>query len=79
MLALKKTAFMPKLPSLTPKKLIKILKTNGFLLDHATGSHFIFYRVKDGRMVTVPYHSKDLPKGTLMAILKQAGIERSDL
>lgn len=70
---------MPKLPSLTSKKLIKILKQNGFLLDRTTGSHFIFYRPEDGRMATVPYHNKDLPKGTLIAILKQAGIDRGDL
>ncbi|UXE65724.1 MAG: type II toxin-antitoxin system HicA family toxin [Chryseotalea sp. WA131a] len=27
----------------------------------------------------VPMHKKDLPKGTLHAILKQSGIERDDL
>jgi len=38
---------MPKLPSLTPKKLITILKSFGFQLDHTTGSHFIFYNSKN--------------------------------
>jgi hypothetical protein len=26
----------------------------------------------------VPYHKKDLPKGTLLEILKQAGISREE-
>jgi len=34
---------MPKLPVITPRKLIRILLKIGFQLDHKTGSHFIFY------------------------------------
>ncbi len=69
---------MPKLPALTSRKLIALLKRNGFLLDHSTGSHFVFYHLQNGRRVTVPFHSKDLPKGTLQSILKEAGISRED-
>ena len=65
---------MPRLPSLTPSKVIKLLKQRGFQLDHSTGSHFIFYHPATKRRVTVPVHSKDLPRGTLIAILKQAEI-----
>ena len=32
---------MPKLPSLTPKKIIKILESRGFALDRVKGSHHI--------------------------------------
>jgi predicted RNA binding protein YcfA (HicA-like mRNA interferase family) len=67
---------MPKIGSLTSKKIINLLKKNGFQLDHTTGSHFIFYHPQKKLRVTVPYHSKDLPKGTLIAILKQAGISK---
>jgi len=67
---------MPKIGSLTSKKIITLLKKNGFQLDHTTGSHFIFYHPQKKLRVTVPYHSKDLPKGTLIAILKQAGISK---
>ncbi len=70
---------MPKLPSITPKKVIKILEKNGFLLDHSTGSHLVYYHPEKRRRVTVPFHRKDIPKGTLMSILKQAGIDREDL
>lgn len=70
---------MSKLPNFTPRKIIKILKQNGFLLDHTTGSHFVFYHPKTKKRATVPYHTKDLPKGTLFSILKQSGLTKEDL
>jgi len=70
---------MPKLPILTPKRLIKIIEKLGFQLDHKTGSHYIFYNEEHKRRVTIPYHTRDLPKGTILSILKQAGIERDEL
>jgi predicted RNA binding protein YcfA (HicA-like mRNA interferase family) len=70
---------LPKLPSLTPRKIIKILENNGFILDHSTGSHRVYYHPKERKRVTVPFHRRDIPKGTLMSILKQAGIEKDKL
>ncbi|MDR3642602.1 MAG: type II toxin-antitoxin system HicA family toxin [Candidatus Doudnabacteria bacterium] len=70
---------MPKLPVLTARRIIKLLKRNGFILDHATGAHYIFYNAARDRHVTVPYHAKDLPKGTLLSILDQAGLDRKDI
>ena len=70
---------MPKLPNLTSKKLIQILEQLGFQLDHTTGSHFVFYHSQTKRRATVPFHRKDLPKGTLMTILREAGINREEL
>jgi len=70
---------MPKLPILTPKRLIKIIEKLGFQLDHKTGSHYIFYNKERKRRVTIPYHTRDLPKGTILSILKQAGIERDGI
>jgi predicted RNA binding protein YcfA (HicA-like mRNA interferase family) len=70
---------MLKLPILTPKKIIKILEQIGFRLDHKTGSHFIFYNAENKRRVVVPFHAKDLPKGTFVSILKQAEITKEEL
>lgn len=70
---------MSKLPTLTPKKLIKILQKLGFQLDHKTGSHFIFYDSKTKRRAVLPFHAKDLPKGTLLSILRQAGVAKEEL
>lgn len=70
---------MPKLPVLTPKKVMVFLKKNGFVLDHSTGSHFVFYHEKTKRRAVVPMHKKDLPQGTLLAIIRQASFKREDL
>lgn len=70
---------MPKLPVLTPKKLIKILGKLGFQIDHKTGGHFIFYNAENKRRAVVPFHNKDLPKNTILSILKQTGITKEEL
>jgi predicted RNA binding protein YcfA (HicA-like mRNA interferase family) len=69
---------MPKFPSLTAKKVIKLLEEHGFVLDHTTGSHKVYWHPKNRKRVVVPFHVKDLPKGTLLSILKQAGISRKN-
>jgi predicted RNA binding protein YcfA (HicA-like mRNA interferase family) len=69
---------MSKLPVITSKKLVRILNKIGFQLDHKTGSHFIFYNPKSKKRTVVPYHIKDLPQGTLMNILKEAGITKEE-
>jgi len=70
---------MTKTPSLTPKELVKILKNKGFVLDRSRGSHQIWLHAESSKRVIIAMHKKDLPKGTFHAILKQAGIEKSDL
>jgi predicted RNA binding protein YcfA (HicA-like mRNA interferase family) len=70
---------MPKLPILTPKEVMKILEKNGFVLDRIKGSHHVFYNPNNFKIVVVPMHKKDLPRGTLLEILRQAGIPRSQL
>ena len=65
---------MPKPTSLTRRKVVRLLKKHGFVEDHQTGSHLILVHPSDGRRVVVPVHAKDLPKGTMFAILKSARI-----
>ena len=69
---------MPKLPSLKPKQIIKILKKQGFVLSRQTGSHARLVH-PDGRATTVAIHNNELPKGTLRAILRQAELEETEL
>jgi predicted RNA binding protein YcfA (HicA-like mRNA interferase family) len=66
---------MPKIPSLTAEKVIKLLLQHGFELDHQTGSHRVYFNKTIKKRVTVPYHRKELPRGTLISILKQAGLK----
>ena len=70
---------MPKLPALTPREVIKVLEKNGFKLDRIKGSHHIYYHIETKRRVVVPLHKRDIPKGTLLEILKQAGMSRDEL
>ena len=70
---------MPKLPVTSSKKLVKFLEKFGFRQDHATGRHFIFYNLKTKRRAVVPRHQKDLPKGTLMSILREARITKEEI
>jgi predicted RNA binding protein YcfA (HicA-like mRNA interferase family) len=70
---------MPRLPSLTPDKIIRILEKRGFVLDRVKGSHHIYYNPETKKRVVVPLHKRDLPKGTLLEILRQAGMSREDL
>lgn len=66
---------MSKLPVLNSKKLIKIFLKEGFKIDHITGSHYVMFSSISNKTITIPYHIKDLPKGTIHSIIKASGIE----
>jgi predicted RNA binding protein YcfA (HicA-like mRNA interferase family) len=70
---------MPKLPNLNSKQIIKIFEAKGFVLNRTSGSHYLFYNKEKDKRVTVPYHNKDLPKGTLLSILRMAGISKEEI
>lgn len=64
----------------SPKHLIKLLEKHGFIFKRTKGSHQIFYNGSANITVIVPVHgSKDIKKGTFLAILKQAGIDKAEL
>jgi predicted RNA binding protein YcfA (HicA-like mRNA interferase family) len=63
-----------ELPSLRVRELVRILEKAGFVRWRQKGSHLTMYRATDRRALTVPVHfRKGIPKGTLHAIIKQAG------
>jgi predicted RNA binding protein YcfA (HicA-like mRNA interferase family) len=70
---------MRKLPSVKPRRVIQFLERNGFILDHTSGSHFIFFNAVSRRRAVVPQHNRDMPKGTLMSLLREAGFTREEL
>ncbi len=59
---------MPKLPVVTPRKLLRALEQLGFVVVRQKGSHAFLMHL-DGRHTTVPLHARDLPPGTLGGIL----------
>jgi len=68
-----------KLPVLSGRELCKALARIGYEIDHQTGSHIIL-RTQDPphRRLTVPNH-KEIAKGTLRALLRQAGLTNEEL
>lgn len=57
------------------KDVVKLLKDDGWYEVDQKGSHLqLKHLLKPGK-VTIPMHSGDVPKGTLHAILKQAGLK----
>lgn len=67
---------MPKLPSVSSQQIARALERAGFILDRTSGSHRIYYNPVTGKKAIVPIHTKDMPKGTLCKLLKEAGIDR---
>jgi predicted RNA binding protein YcfA (HicA-like mRNA interferase family) len=69
---------MPKLPAVKPREIAKFLERNGFVLDHVSGSHHIYHPTSKRRAV-VPQHNRDIPKGTIVSLLREAGFTREAL
>jgi len=56
-----------------------MLETNGWTLKAMRGSHRQFRHPEKGMVVTVPGQSgKDVPIGTLKAILKSADLDKHE-
>lgn len=66
---------MAKLPALRAREAIRILEKAGFRKWRQKGGRLTMYRPTDRRALTVPMHfTKTVPKGTLRAIIKEAGL-----
>lgn len=69
---------MSKLSSFKPRQLIKKFEKAGYIIDRQKGSHVILYHPKERKRLTIPMHARELPKGTLLSIIKQAGLTRDE-
>lgn len=57
------------------RDVIKALREDGWFEVNQVGSHKQFkHKIKKGR-VTVPHPKRDIPRGTLKSIEKQAGLK----
>ncbi len=61
-----------KLPVVSGEEMVKYLARYGFIPQRQTSSHVVVQ--KGWRVFSVPLH-RELKKGTLIGILKQAGID----
>jgi len=55
---------------------MQFLQQNGFVLDRISGSHHVFYHPISRRRAVVPKHNRDIPIGTLLSLLREAGCTR---
>lgn len=58
-----------------PKEVERLLIENGWQPVRQVGSHKMFKKTNNPNTIAVPFHNKDIPIGTLNAILKQAGLK----
>ncbi len=66
---------MPKLPVVSGKEAIRALERLGFIVTRQRGSHVVLRKGSQG--CVVPSH-KEIKTGTLVGILKQAGVSNEE-
>ena len=68
-----------KLPILSGREVIKILSKQGFKSVRQKGSHVILVKEfdKGKKAVVVPNH-KEIDRGTLLEIIRQAGLSKEE-
>jgi predicted RNA binding protein YcfA (HicA-like mRNA interferase family) len=66
--------------SVSGRRFCRILEVYGWQLQRVHGSHHIYAKPDNPTLLTVPVHgNKDLKKGTLYRLLKDAGLIEDDL
>jgi predicted RNA binding protein YcfA (HicA-like mRNA interferase family) len=65
---------MSKLPRISGRECVRALEQIGFYVSRQRGSHIIMRRDQPFGRLSIPNHP-ELDKGTLRAIIAQAGLE----
>lgn len=60
-------------PALKPREVVKALKKGGSVEKRQVGSHLSLEQPQTGVIVVVPMHRRDLKRGLMMGIIKDAG------
>jgi predicted RNA binding protein YcfA (HicA-like mRNA interferase family) len=65
----------PRLPALKPCEVLQGLKRAGLFVHHISGGHYVLKHPEHPALrVILPYHTRDLKRGTLASIIEQAGL-----
>lgn len=68
-----------KLPVVSGSDVIKMLEKEGFLVVRQRGSHVSLHKkVNDKTLLVVVPMKKEIKKGTLLSVIKQAGMTREE-
>ena len=63
-----------RLPALRPQQVIRALEKAGWQVHRQRGSHVSMRKEGVAFLITVPLHRRDLPRGTLRDIIKDADL-----
>jgi predicted RNA binding protein YcfA (HicA-like mRNA interferase family) len=63
-----------RLPALRPVEVVRALERAGWQVHRQRGSHIVMHKEGVPFLITVPLHRRDLPRGTLRDIIKDAGL-----
>jgi predicted RNA binding protein YcfA (HicA-like mRNA interferase family) len=70
---------MQKLPRISGKEVVKILSKTGFLPARQKGSHIILTKkTPQGKKALVVPNHKEIDRGTLLEIIRQAGLKKEE-
>ena len=70
---------MARLRLLSGREVCRVLESHGFTEVRRRGSHIVMQRMHEGRTTTVPVPDhRELRTGTLMSIIRQSGLRRTD-
>ena len=59
-------------------ELLRLLRNDGWYVVRQKGSHIIMQHPEKDRQLTIPFHAgKEVKKGLLRAVLKQADIKQN--
>ena len=66
--------------SISGKKLCKIVEQKGWILKKITGSHHIYEKLGENKIISIPVHkNQDLKIGTLKSLMKIADLTEDEL
>ena len=69
-----------RLPTVSGKQMIRVLETCGWYVRRVRGSHYILRHPEMPDALVVPVHgNREIKRGTLLNILKTAGLSQEDL
>lgn len=70
---------MSKLPYMSGKEVVKALSKIGFQPARQKGSHIVLIKENEkGKMAVVVPNHKEIDIGTLIEIIRQAGLKRNE-
>jgi mRNA interferase HicA len=67
-----------RLPTLKPREVVRVLKRAGFIETRQTGSHLMLRHPVTKKTIPVPMHARDIKRGLLMSIIKQANLSQQE-